>query len=80
MASAEPGDGPVSTGKKPALCMHLRSKGMYVYTDNSGGESDDDHESSVCWCLKTMKDFGPDDEFVSKGECRNPDRACYEPL
>ncbi len=60
-------------------CRHLRHKGMYVYTDGSAGESSDDYDSTMYWCLQTMKGFGPDDDIVSGHECRNPDRTCYEP-
>ncbi len=45
---------------------------MYVYTDGSGGESHDDDDNTIYWCLKTMKGFGPDDDFVGAEDCRNP--------
>jgi hypothetical protein len=62
-------------------CRHLRSKGMYVYTDGIAGEpGEDDVDNSIYWCLKTMTSFGPDDEFVDRRECRMPGRSCYEPL
>jgi hypothetical protein len=60
-------------------CRHLRNKGMYVYSDGLSGESHDDYDNSVYWCLKTMKDFGPDGDFVAGPDCRNPSRSCYEP-
>ena len=78
---AEPGALPPAT-PAAAPCRHLRNKGMYVYSDGSdestGYDEDDDH--SVYWCLKTMKNFGPDDEMVAGRDCRNPSRSCYEPL
>ena len=58
-------------------CRHLRTKGMYVYTD---GQDQDDYDSSIYWCMQTMKNFGPDDDFVSGAECRNASRPCYEPM
>ncbi|MFO0950883.1 MAG: hypothetical protein U0835_06950 [Isosphaeraceae bacterium] len=61
-------------------CRHLRNKGMYVYTDGSGGEPHQDYDNSIFWCLQTMKGFGPDDEFVGREECRDLNRPCYEPL
>ncbi|WP_422929823.1 hypothetical protein [Singulisphaera sp. PoT] len=63
-------------------CRHLRSKGMYVYTDGSGSGSDShpDYDNTIYWCLKTMKSFGPDDEFVAGEDCRHSDRTCYEPI
>ncbi len=79
MSSADAGDLPVVN--EPAVpCRHLRNKGMYVYTDGVSGESHDGYDNSIYWCLKTMKGFGPDDDFVSRDDCRNPDRPCYEPL
>jgi hypothetical protein len=63
-----------------APCRHLRNKGMYVYTDGLGGDAHDDYDNTIYWCLKTMKGFGPDDDFVGGEECRNSARACYEPM
>jgi len=78
MAGADTSDLPVAVPTGPP-CRHIRHAGMYVYTDGSGGESRDDHGSAMCWCLKTMKGLGPDDDFVNAEECRNPSRSCYEP-
>lgn len=79
MSSAESNDLPVVESQAPP-CRHLRNKGMYVYTDGSGGESHDDYDNSIYWCVKTMKDFGPDDEMVGRADCRDPARPCYEPF
>ena len=62
-----------------STCRHLRSKGMYVYTDGQAFDSHDDYDTTLCWCLKTMKDFGPDASEVGVHECRDPARSCYEP-
>ena len=79
MSSADAGDLPVVN--EPAIpCRHLRNKGMYVYTDGVSGEAHDGYDNTIFWCLKTMKAFGPDDEFVGRDECQNPERSCYEPL
>lgn len=79
MSSAESDELPVVN--TPAIpCRHLRTKGMYVYTDGSANESDDDFDTSIYWCFNTMKNFGPDDEFVSKRDCRSVERPCYEPF
>jgi hypothetical protein len=81
MANTEPGDLPViETQAVP--CRHLRNKGMYVYTDGSseGEETAEDFDSTVYWCLQTMKNFGPDDEMVGGRECRDMSRSCYEPF
>jgi hypothetical protein len=57
--------------------MHLRSKGMYVYTDGSHDDSQDD--CAQYWCLRTSKDVGPDHGFVNRDDCRDASRPCYEP-
>ena len=81
MASPEPDELPVvDPNSLGPPCCHLRSKGMYVYNDGlDGGDSHDDYDSSMFWCLKTMKGFGPDDEMVGREDCRNTSRSCYEP-
>lgn len=63
-------------------CQHLRHKGMYVFTDGSrdGDDFDHDDDSSVYWCLKTMKGYGPDDDVVDRAGCCRAGRACYAPL
>jgi hypothetical protein len=79
MSSAESGELPVVN--QPGIpCRHLRTKSMYVFTDGTSQESDDEYDSSAYWCMKTMKDFGPDDDFVSKRDCRSTERTCYEPF
>jgi len=79
MSSADAGDLPVVN--EPAIpCRHLRNKGMYVYTDGVSGESHEDYDNTIFWCLKTMKEFGPDDDLVGRDECQDPERSCYEPL
>jgi hypothetical protein len=61
-------------------CRHLRSNGMYLYTDGAKRESLEQYSSSVCWCHKTMNGFGPDDDMVGWLDCRNTSRSCYTPL
>jgi hypothetical protein len=82
MADPDPGDLPVVEPTPSAPCRHLRNKGMYVYTDGPGaeGETDEDYDSSVYWCLQTMQDFGPDNEIADGRSCRNGSRTCYEAL
>ena len=43
-------------------------------------ETAEDYDSTVYWCLQTMKSFGPDDEMVGGRECRDSSRSCYEPI
>jgi hypothetical protein len=61
-------------------CRHLRHKGMYVYTDGDFNESHDDYDSSLYWCLQSMKCYGPDDDLVDRQGCCNASRPCYEPV
>jgi hypothetical protein len=58
-------------------CRHLRSKGMYVFSDSPEHE---DHGNSHYWCLKTMTHFGPDDGLVARDDCHASGRTCHEPL
>ena len=53
---------------------------MYVYSDGQGREAHEDYDNTIYWCLKTMKEYGPDDEMVAGPDCRNPERTCYEPF
>ncbi len=69
-----------SAARPPAICRHLRSNGMYIFDGLSRDAEGEDYEPSSCWCLHTMKNFGPDDSFVGVAECRGPERSCYEPL
>jgi hypothetical protein len=72
---ADPAD---DTPSQPGpLCRHLRSKGMYVYTDASI-EEPSDYDNTIFWCQKTLKDVGPDDGFVGRDDCRDGARGCYE--
>jgi hypothetical protein len=79
MPDAESG-GPTAVEPPPVPCRNLRHQGMYVYTDGRGRGSDKDYDNTIFWCLKTMKDYGPDDEPADGRECRGPGRPCYEPL
>ena len=78
MADSKPSELPVVQMSSP--CLHLRNKGMYVYTDGTGDEADGDDGGTIYWCLKTMKNFGPDDDLAGGHECRDSSRTCYEPL
>lgn len=62
------------------LCRHIRSKGMYVYTDGVDMGFEHDYDNTIFWCLKTMKSFGPDDEMVERESCSCTTRACYQAL
>jgi hypothetical protein len=79
MPNTDPTDFPI-VDQPVAPCRHLRNKGMYVYSDGQECETDDDYDTTVYWCLKSLKNFGPDDEIVGRSECCDPSRACYEPI
>lgn len=61
-------------------CRHLRTKGMYVFTDGVDLNADYGGDDSIYWCLKTMGPVGPDDELVDNQGCSNPGRTCFEEL
>ena len=53
MTSANP---TTSRSSSPVVpCLHLRSKGMYVYNDGPGREPLDDDDNTAYWCFKTLK-------------------------
>jgi hypothetical protein len=76
----DPADSPESAAVLGSACRHLRSKGMYVYTDGQNSNDHEDYDNTIFWCLKTMKSFGPDDDRVDRDECRDMNRSCYEPI
>ena len=78
MSDAGPHDDAPPARPAASPCRHLRHAGMYVHTDGTGDEPRDGYDSASCWCLKTMKPFGPDNDFVGRTECRDPSRTCYE--
>lgn len=70
---------PVVEGTELSVpCRHLRSKAMYVYSDMP--DEIDQHDNSIFWCLKSMRNFGPDDEHVNGEDCRRSGRSCYQPF
>ena len=79
MTEPEPTELPLSEPQAPR-CRHLRNKGMYVYSDGQGPEPHEDYDNSIFWCVKTLKEYGPDDEMVGRADCHNPARSCYEPF
>ena len=76
---SEPSSVPVASPRL-SPCRHLRSAGMYVFSDGPRDETAEDYDSSSYWCSETMKGFGPDDDLAGGRECRDPSRSCYEPL
>ena len=78
-SDTEPSNVPVASPRL-SPCRHLRSAGMYVFSDGPRDETAEDYDSSSYWCSETMKSFGPDDDLAGGRECRDPSRSCYEPL
>ena len=57
-------------------CRSLRCKGMYL---NYGlAEADRVAGDGHFWCAKTQRIFGPDDQYVGDGQCRDDGRSCFE--
>lgn len=73
---SEPQVDPQPTVEAPP-CRHLRSKGMYIYTDGNYSPHDS-YDNTIYWCLRSMKSFGPDDEQVHREFCCDRSRSCYE--
>ena len=68
----EPGAG------SPAICSHLRTKGMYLPPNPlADGVTPEGSATAVFWCLGTMKMTGPDDGFVAPEACV-AGRSCYK--
>ncbi|MGP0065289.1 MAG: hypothetical protein ACLQGP_17015 [Isosphaeraceae bacterium] len=79
MTNSEPNERPIA-GSRASTCCHLRSNGTYIFGSERDDTDDDGYSSSSCWCARTMKSFGPDDEMVNHRDCRDATRSCYEPL
>lgn len=56
------------------VCKYHRSKEYYVA--NGREEFYLPGQNRDCWCLLTQGPVGPDDRFVSAGEC-NSSRPCF---
>ena len=68
------GDAPAVT---TPLCLHLRSKGMYVTGQPMAPEQAEEALSHSCWCNISQHVLGPDQGEVDPRQC-NPGRACYQ--
>ncbi len=64
----------MSSEKKP-LCLQIRAKGFYVFTEEP--EPHEDTQTGVFWCLKTMQQVGPDGNSVHRS-CCDASRPCFE--
>ncbi|RMF58382.1 MAG: hypothetical protein D6748_08875 [Calditrichaeota bacterium] len=61
------------------LCKHMRTKASYVPDLKNEHYMKIFHPYSPCFCLKTLRSIGPDDDVVCAAEC-TPERMCFEPL
>ena len=61
--------------KLKKVCKYHRSKEYYI--SNRSGEFYIPMANQQCWCLQTQGPVGPDDKFVSAGEC-DPSRSCFK--
>jgi hypothetical protein len=75
----DPGNLPIVEQEAPA-CRHLRSAGMYLFTEEQDQRRRADYDNTAYWCLRSFTNFGPDDEMVGRSECCNASRSCYEPI
>lgn len=62
-------------GLKP-YCQFLRTKRYYISDAPPATYLAEETATTGYWCLKTMGVVGPDDNFVSPGDCK-AGRACY---
>jgi hypothetical protein len=62
--------------KKLPLCQNLRTKGMFVFTEETPPPVECD--TAVWWCIQTMQSVGPDDDACHRNFCCDPTRSCYE--
>jgi hypothetical protein len=60
-------------------CLHLRSKAIYV-TGNPDpiDVSETGSHRYSCWCNKTLRGIGPDDQTVERIACISG-RDCFQP-
>jgi hypothetical protein len=62
----------------PTRCFNLRTKALYVSALAASAFGDDDQEPPICWCNRTLREQGPDEEPADLHSCSDPARACYQ--
>jgi hypothetical protein len=62
---------------KPSICLHLRTKKMYIPAQAAEASAAFESREAIgpCWCNLTQSPIGPDDQLVHPESCR-PGRAC----
>ena len=66
-----------SAGVKLDFCVHLRTKRSYISDEPPAAYLTDDVSETGYWCVRTMKVFGPDDNYVCASAC-GAHRSCYK--
>ncbi len=61
---------PARDASQSPVCIHLRSKGMYVSGSRDALHADE-HDSHVqnCWCNVTQHVVGPDEAHATVNDC-----------
>jgi hypothetical protein len=58
------------------VCIHLRTKSMYVTGEIRNPDHPDEAGSQHCWCNLTQHVIGPDDQHVDRRACTDG-RGCF---
>lgn len=60
------------------LCLHFRSKAMYVTGEPKKNEEAENESAAMayCWCNLTMTEIGIDDRLVNVDACSSTERPC----
>ena len=66
---------PLPTITEPP-CAYLRSKIMQIANSRHEHDLGEETGSRYCWCNKTQRTRGPDDQIVGRRVCL-PERECY---
>lgn len=61
------------------VCRHFRAKKMYTVGGDPSWDTLTADSLAHCWCLHTIREFGPDSKLVDLDRCR-PGRGCFEPV
>jgi hypothetical protein len=59
-------------------CIHLMSKTMATHGEGYATDPEPRDELTDCWCIRSGRALGPDNDGVSLQACSNPERDCYQ--
>ena len=68
-----------SSPRRLTICRHYRTKSMYTAGPDADPTRLRTDNLAHCWCLKTLTQFGPDQDPVDHADCV-AGRRCFEPL